>query len=813
LMAILEAATVRDQGRSQRDVFAPDRHVRVRFPSRMREVMELIASFPTHAALIGATDFSGIAPRDIYNTILSRAPETIDVARMRGDYDAARDFEAALRSEEFQIRVLRNFLDAFPALRREIFIHVPKCAGTDLIINVGAEKLALSAMLRERAWVGPEEFLRILSGLARQATFSQDIFVFGHIQLGEYIELAGIRRDDRIVSIIRDPVDLLLSQANYAINRVKLDPEGHDPDSAEILRHLGLQRVPEDARTPANFKSLTAKALIDRRIAQPNRITLYLGAGRTPDFRRALTNLVTYNVEITTTRNYGAWLKRRWGVVSDTRHNQSQTFLTRREVDRFFHDKLSDSISEDQKLFDVVTWCLLKKGGDSIFGEEIGELIGDIDLADLPDRARAGLELGDEAARTAPKPFIVQGENALAIYRAEMPPDIADPSRCVETLKIDFTVDGNSKQYLAEGWSGAEPRHRWTNGPAAKLVIERPRTQADYVLRVVAAPFVWEDKLRRQRIQVTLNGFDLDVAALSALGLIEWHVPWETLAAREAVEIEFRLPDSRRASEIKEIDDHRVLGFAFRELALLSMPIRASVAPVRVVANPAPDAPAPPTPEDKSVAPELPLNELMLHFESIGENCEFGLVQRRCGVEPLGLLRFGSAPLPNLVKALEARFEGMGRPDKLEVQISGNGTEYMILDRQFGFLYHAWVLVNERSIEQVHAREVKRVPFLVRKLIEDISGGDKLLVYHGMSPLARPDVDRLLRAISTYGRATLLWVELADETHESGSVERIGPNLLRAHVDRFAPGENAHDVSLDAWVAVCRNAYSAWRQP
>ena len=48
--------------------------------------------------------------------------------------------------------------------------------------------------------------------------------------------------------------------------------------------------------------------------------------------------------------------------------------------------------------------------------------------------------------------------------------------------------------------------------------------------------------------------------------------------------------------------------------------------------------------------------ELVVHFESLGDNCELGLVQRRAGVEPLGLLRFAGVPLRNLVRGLNARF-------------------------------------------------------------------------------------------------------------------------------------------------------------
>ena len=129
--------------------------------------------------------------------------------------------------------------------------------------------------------------------------------------------------------------------------------------------------------------------------------------------------------------------------------------------------------------------------------------------------------------------------------------------------------------------------------------------------------------------------------------------------------------------------------------------------------------------------------QLVNCFESLGENCEFGLVQRRAGAEPLGLFRFSSAPLDKLLAALNARFDGMGHPDKLTIEISPNGREYMVLDEQFGIRYHAWVAVGEKEPAEIHRRECKRLPLLIQKLIEDLIDGEKLFVYHGVDPLTQ----------------------------------------------------------------------------
>ena len=140
---------------------------------------------------------------------------------------------------------------------------------------------------------------------------------------------------------------------------------------------------------------------------------------------------------------------------------------------------------------------------------------------------------------------------------------------------------------------------------------------------------------------------------------------------------------------------------------------------------------------------------------------------------------------------------------------SSNGQEYLVHDRAFGLNYHAWVKVGEQTAEEIHARETRRVPFLIRKLVEDLGSGEKIFVFHGMDPLDLPFATTLKGDIGRYGPGVLLWVELADAGHPPGSAEWVGPGLLKGYMDRFAPGEDAHDISLECWVELCQRAVAA----
>ena len=361
--------------------------------------------------------------------------------------------------------------------------------------------------------------------------------------------------------------------------------------------------------------------------------------------------------------------------------------------------------------------------------------------------------------------------------------------RGLTELWINFGTAGNSGDYRRAGWSQPEPRHTWTIGRESALELPRPSEPGTYRLAIALAPFVRDKRLPAQHLSVAVNGVVLDTFEVREIGLLECTVPWSLLEGRNTASVTFAHPNAARPSDLTGAPDHREIAFAFETLRFSRRPDDAAA------------------PRPGSAGADLARDQLMMQFESLGENCEFGLAQRRCGAEPLGLLRFASSPIDKLLTGLVHRFEGIGDDGKIEVKASGDGSEYLVIDRCFGFLYHPWVLVGEAEPDFIREREAKRLPFLRRKLLEDLEDGRKIFVYHGMERLAEADMRRLSTAVHAYGPSTLLWVELNDEEHRAGSVEPIAPGLLKGYIDRFAPGENAHDLSLDCWVEICRNAH------
>lgn len=792
----------------------------VRAPRSMRELYSLLGRFDAKEGwegLLRRVDLDKCGPMDIYRIVHGRAPESIQAATARPEFNARKQFLAALLSSEFRKRALGTFLNAFPELGRDIFIHVPKCAGTDLILNVAPTRLSLSTELDQFGTAS--DVLSALACAASGVDLNDRIFVHGHIRLGDYIASAGVRLTDRFYSTVRDPIDLMISQVSDVLTQLFRDHKVEEPYTRDWLAYLELQDVPRDP-TKSEMKDIWARALLDRRIAQPNRICTYLGKGDVATYQDAIENAVVHDVEIATTGTYRDWLRQRWGTPSSSRHNASIRMLTKHEVARLYLDEIWSAIEEDQKFYRVIDWALTKTGRSSVRGSELPDLAGSTSLLDLPDALADGratsVAVTIPAEKGGPDMRIVEGQEAVEAYLLPLPVLGAQKRRLEVSDEIVFNV-GMDVTRLGGAWHKPERDFVWSGEGECRVVLGRPSQQGNYSVRFVAAPLAGKP-LPTQRITVLVNGTPMGTVTATSIAVFEVSVPWEVIARAATVEIGFLTPDAKRACDVRETGDTRVLGFAFRRVGLVQVvsangaeksldAARGTIADTRTV-NP---EPAPAT--DASVgANDVPPEAhgsyapLLTRFESLGENCEFGLVQRRCGIEPLGLLRFSSTPLAPLLRALRERFAGMGTAETIAVEVAASGREYMVFDRRFGFRYHAWVKLGEMEPAAIQAREARRLPFLIRKLIEDLTEGEKIFVFHGMEPLAEAQVRELSAAIRAYGPGTLLWVELADATHPPGSVVQIGPGLLKGHMDRFAPGENAHDLSLDCWLTLCGNA-------
>ncbi len=205
------------------------------------------------------------------------------------------------------------------------------------------------------------------------------------------------------------------------------------------------------------------------------------------------------------------------------------------------------------------------------------------------------------------------------------------------------------------------------------------------------------------------------------------------------------------------------------------------------------------------------LKKLFASFENIGDNCEFGIAQRVAGIEPLGLFRFaGTAHLPSLTAAFESDLESFGEPDDVEL-FGANGGYYGVHIKSFHVIYATTTRLGAQKQEVVLNREIARISFLKRKLIEDLADGHKILVRKGLRDNFT-QIQALSAALRGFGPNMLLWVTEADREHPNGSLEVLTDGILAGRINQFAPPENVPNLVFDDWVALCRRCFTLLRR-
>jgi hypothetical protein len=201
-------------------------------------------------------------------------------------------------------------------------------------------------------------------------------------------------------------------------------------------------------------------------------------------------------------------------------------------------------------------------------------------------------------------------------------------------------------------------------------------------------------------------------------------------------------------------------------------------------------------------------SDILRAFESLGDNCEFGLVQSSLGVEQLGFFRFNSVSADALLHAIESDFADFENPNGLEIEIACND-ELIVHIPGYGFRYHTFYWRGDVDIDRLRRQQTTVVRFLARKFREDLRAAEKIFVWKSAASSSE-EMAALHAALRRYGDATLLWVTLKDDTKCAGEVELLGPGLLKGHIDRFSAYKDASAASF-AWFDICRGAHAIWR--
>jgi hypothetical protein len=384
-------------------------------------------------------------------------------------------------------------------------------------------------------------------------------------------------------------------------------------------------------------------------------------------------------------------------------------------------------------------------------------------------------------------------------------------------LTINFGGNGNSLSFLGGGWARAEESFTWAIGQESHLLLPLGQDAREFVLTINLIPFVHPPALSAQRLIVSVDETTIGQASVSRPTVLAWRVPAGLARRAERTLITLSHPDVARPKDIGAGIDDRELAFSVSEVRAYHLPIAMAAAHavpsgLTLGGTVSPGFAVHPSIDLKEWVTRrtgLALPELAASFESIGDNCEFGLVQRKCDTEPLGLLRFSGSYSNDVVRGIEREFAGIGDPADIMPMLEGDEgqREFMIHERKYGLVYHTFVYEGERTVEVMRHQESTRLRFLQRKFIDELDAGEKIFVFRRGTQVSEAEILPLFLALNRRKSNTLLWVVPEEPGRPSGTVEVLMNGLLKGYIDRFAPSDNAHDFSFDAWIRLCVHAF------
>jgi predicted O-methyltransferase YrrM len=441
---------------------------------------------------------------------------------------------------------------------------------------------------------------------------------------------------------------------------------------------------------------------------------------------------------------------------------------------------------------------------------EIGTGPGSTILAAVFNTAARGTTVDDWSAGRAAQASFLAYRNLLrnrdaitqieqdfrAVDYAALPP--------ADVFFYDGPLDpGDVRDALACVQPALKPQHvliidDWNHTPVRKEALA--------ALHGMALPVVWSAEVR-----TTLDGSHPEVGGEQS----DWHNGYFIAVVDRSRQAAASLSTAGQGGADRALAV-RLPGEAVALVRPDSQAIAAEVAPEPASASePAPD--------------RARLREIMLDLESLGDNCELGLVQRSVGAEPLGLLRFAGLYLPSEIRlqktmeALRRRFEGLGEPGTVVLRPEGEKSprEYLVHETAYSLMYHTFKHEGEIEPALLERQQATSLRYLRQKLLDDLRAADKLYVWR--SPMAHDvrEVKDLLATLREFGDATLLWVVPQSQeglpdgrtlSAQEGRARWIGPNLIKGTVSRIAPYHNATDIDYESWWSMLAEAHRLWRE-
>ncbi len=213
---------------------------------------------------------------------------------------------------------------------------------------------------------------------------------------------------------------------------------------------------------------------------------------------------------------------------------------------------------------------------------------------------------------------------------------------------------------------------------------------------------------------------------------------------------------------------------------------------------------------------KLSLADLYVPFEGLGNNCEFGIVQRSTGYDPPGLFRnVGFISPEAIIEVINRGLAGMFDDGNFEFVAPDGWPDWRLDCRIAGMGFHTGIptTLTAGSVEwnSKTRQAITLFRFLKRTFQEDLRSGEKIFVFRHNVDAAEHTIARLYAALRQHGPNWLLYVT-QDPRNPSGWIERRKATLLVAGINRLS-NENPPVIDFNAWEKIARQSLRERWQP
>lgn len=202
---------------------------------------------------------------------------------------------------------------------------------------------------------------------------------------------------------------------------------------------------------------------------------------------------------------------------------------------------------------------------------------------------------------------------------------------------------------------------------------------------------------------------------------------------------------------------------------------------------------------------------LLLEFESLGSDCEVGLLQRLHGGEPLGLFRWGGPVIDNLITGLQREFADLGAPGTFRLE--ARGSEYLMFDDIYKIVMHTYIAIDPSREDKIAQQLGRRMAFLRRLLIAQIAAANRVFVFKDVLSSGLPKIRVLHQHLRRFGPSTLLVVQAAGAGARATDVEQLEDGLFVGYVSAFGNmpvnPDGSWNIPVQEWITLFRVVYAA----